>query len=407
MIEMHIDTEEVVPSEGKVISFAIGCMCFSLRKNFAESKGEITSKEYIEILQRELEQIAAINDIEITSSETWTLKAESLVGEEAIKLLNDIRVQFRINIPERMQDSLYKEIYGDEQNNLIKSEEFLVKIEDTYYFPILFVRIKGDNQYREASRALVLVREYLIKELKDRNSKIDVKILGPTPFHADFFLGPDESKNFDGIYGFRSDVLKARGYDSIYAFYNKDDYKDIEGAYNDLSLDISQEAEIFYMIRSNDHDRINEWQILNNQMDDVINKEGKFFKKQLSKLFYAKRIEKVYSSIYSFGVSSALSSAVESSGFKSVYDADKPHHIKYVVEKEISTSMQYPVSELMKMIEFLENRRSKNIEVIYLAISTLIGAGIGALITYLVANKSAVQAVAASSVGSISIPSLW
>jgi hypothetical protein len=86
--------------------------------------------------------------------------------------------------------------------------------------PVTFVRpIDLVGEDKKPAAYIMLIREFLKKELRRTNSAVRVAPTGPSPFHADFELRP--STTADGLIA--HEWLKNEfGYDTVRFFYNPD-----------------------------------------------------------------------------------------------------------------------------------------------------------------------------------------
>jgi len=54
-----------------------------------------------------------------------------------------------------------------------------------YYEPVAFVLSEAPTSWRDTFSGVIVVREYLAREFSKRRLPADIRVIGPTPLHAD------------------------------------------------------------------------------------------------------------------------------------------------------------------------------------------------------------------------------
>ena len=65
------------------------------------------------------------------------------------------------------------------------------------------------------------------------------------------------------------------------------------------------------------------------------------------------------------------------------YSVPGKEYLRDEVEKAVNRLGEYPVEEVYRLIEFLEGRRSKQVELLVVFIAALVGAIVGGIATWL------------------------
>ncbi|MEX3102591.1 MULTISPECIES: hypothetical protein [unclassified Streptomyces] len=167
-----------------MLGFAVGSL-------FPQLKNPEFYASWADEVERVLNLIPSINDLKITGGRT----SFALFDTEGAERLDDLihhpipvygAVTFTITIPSRVQSRLSP--WGDISVGN-KVEKFLVFIELDSDYPYTLIIVSGDEIVRPTG-AVVVVREFLQEELAKLGdaSSINLTTLGPSPFHAEFFV---------------------------------------------------------------------------------------------------------------------------------------------------------------------------------------------------------------------------
>lgn len=135
-------------------------------------------------------------------------------GADVVNLPNDNRVvpifphcsiSFDIYLPKRVQN----QISGGRECD---TESFHVDLHYDYYMPVSYVSYELDAGAKDLnpSTGLMIVRKFLEQRL---TGNVISGCVGPSPFHADFFVAPKE--DHEGLATFERLPGKAIGYDTI------------------------------------------------------------------------------------------------------------------------------------------------------------------------------------------------
>lgn len=192
-------------------SFGVGCLHFGFSGRALE--GEYNPKQYVDDVRDFLSTYPNVEKIQAPDLESTMAKGESFQFDDRGEIAcgygitpwpRNWLLEFTIDVPERIQNEIWESFWRRPRN--IEARKYRVSIHYAGELPVAFVS-GVDGNLTQPSEAVVLIREYLIKYKPD-GSSVEFQILGPSPFHADFYI--EESTNNE----FRYD--KRAGYDAVF-----------------------------------------------------------------------------------------------------------------------------------------------------------------------------------------------
>ncbi|GGG88610.1 hypothetical protein [Paenibacillus radicis (ex Gao et al. 2016)] len=351
------------------ISFGVGCFNFGMKAGTTTTIGG-----YFNELQNTFEAISNISEIKIElDEEDYDFTAEisistydnMSVGGRINPNVRNVRISFDIFIPKRIQEDLKHD------PKLFKTEKFRVVINYTYYFPVVIVQpfepYGGDV---DPSSAVVLVREFLIKEFLKIESFIDFQVLGPSPFHGDFFV----KENNQLEEKFQISIMETKAYDEINIYYNG--YTDVNEAFEDITLEILEEFGFFYELMHKNLSSSMEWSFIEQNLDVLISLKQE--RKKSKNLFLINRIlNDLFINISYFEKDQIF--------YKSYLQKNRRNiiHFSSYIDREINEQVNYPTSQVTELIKLYENQKL-NVNVILATVIAAISGGVmGAVITAL------------------------
>lgn len=244
---MHmVDTKARIAtnSQGKefdereiITSFGVGCFHFGQRQ--VSPVEEFDTKMYVDEVRAYLSHYTNIESIstkDLRYTKFWDADDEEYDNENGW-LLNDsdgIRpwpvdwsFEFVIQIPERIQEQILLEF----SSAALETNRFRISIRYEGGLPVAFIR--GDRPLSKPSNAVILIGEYL-KRNGPKDSPIDFQLLGPSPFHAEFYVLRSEEEGFERDH--------RPGYDHV-CFTTS---KSVQSFYDDIEPELAQELGHFY-----------------------------------------------------------------------------------------------------------------------------------------------------------------
>jgi len=250
----------------EALSFGVGCFHFGIRRSLPLT---LKGTEYLEELRNRLEGIPNVDHIVVDSygiseSDTTEVNEPLTSIEEGYNFFpppaSGFDVSFEIYIPHRIQDQLAP----FDRKVFTCTERFRVYIRNPYFFPIAFVEAIEPSGDCQPSDAVVVVREFLQKHFDQlEQDGVGFDVLGPSPFHADFFLqaGTGSEKGYDNS-GFRFKPVYQRGYDRMIFFFDASLYGEIDEARESLFCELGEEIGVFYRLEHLNLMRMWQWQQL-------------------------------------------------------------------------------------------------------------------------------------------------
>ncbi|MFE6078264.1 hypothetical protein ACFVQB_27795 [Paenibacillus sp. NPDC057886] len=351
------------------ISFGIGCFNFGMKAGTATTVGG-----YFNELQKTFEAISNISEIKIELDEedydfpkeiSSSIYDNMSLGGRIKPDVRNVRISFDIFIPKRIQEDL------KHNPELFKTEKFRVVINYTYYFPVAIVQLLepygGDV---DPSSAVVLVREFLRKEFSKIKSFIDFQVLGPSPFHGDFFI----KENNQIKDKFQISILETKSYDEINIMYNG--YTSVDEAFEDIALEILDEFGFFYELMHTNLSSSREWSSIEEKFDILISLKQE--RRKIKNLFLINRIlNDLFISISYFEKDQIF--------YQSYIQKNKRNiiHFSSYIDREINERVNYPTSQVTELIKLYENQKL-NVNVVSATVIAAISGGVmGAVITAL------------------------
>lgn len=367
-----------------IIPFGMGCFNFGIKRL---PPFKLTGKQYITDLKSSLELIPNISNVEIGVGERF----ES-IDTEVTKPIKSIEegfgffpppmsffyLQFNIYIPFRFQEGLYGRKL---QTN---TENFRVYIKTAYHFIVTYIELLDSPDNCSPADGVFTVKKFLEKQFEKTKSNIRFESLGPSPFHAEFFIKPsrdeDNGKYRNGLY---PEQIEKRGYDLFNFYYDPSYFSEATDLIQDVFKLLLDEVSVYYNIVLHDNLKNLGWEKLEAILDDILDIKTK---KGINFLFYSlfllpSKIRNAVISIAEYESSNIWKDYFINRDYKNLTRTEKPLIDSYFKEL-FNQFAKYPIKQLREIIDFLERCRSKTIETIIIIMAALIGGSIGALITF-------------------------
>jgi len=257
-----------------MIAFGIGCFHFGLNE---APTSPLKAKKYVETLTESLGSIKSISSIKADCPETVSEEIFEVSGpipdmgdgDGCFPYLSFFELSFEIYIPFRVQAEILER--PQEQVDTT-TEHFGFTLINNYDGPVVFVECIKAKREAKPSDAVIILREFLKKELKTQSTRIRIETLGPSPFHADCFLLPQQhaSNELQGRSLFYCEQKHLMGYDEITFHYNARITKSEIDVKNYLFQTIAGELDLFYEIKRNKVSQMNDWEAIESQLQQLI-----------------------------------------------------------------------------------------------------------------------------------------
>ena len=230
--------------------------------------------------------------------------------------------------------------------------------------PVTFIVCKNSRlDIARPSHAVYLLREFIRSEMLMRGAPIQLRILGPSPFPADFFILPaptnpigttqKEPIEFEHI-KYRGAMSDINCYWLSSAFANS-----IMGA-KQIFRELAPELSLYYAIVSKKlHVKI-----------------ARFFKagKLSRSLILQVRLIQLLSSKHKIKFSREIAE---------LYEDDNPGTLREYLEEELAESFPGEDSGTENLAQLFESRRSRDMSLFMLVVASLLGGAVGALLNHL------------------------
>jgi hypothetical protein len=364
-------------------AFGVGCFHFSIGN---KKSATLKVGSYVEEVLYVLKSLPSISDIQCRFDEDVSEEEFDIVppnprlsnGEECYPHIPFYHLEFSIYIPMRLQDDLST---GTSDTN---SEKFRISIQHHWHGPLTFVESIAATSDSRPSNAVQIVRNYLEKETDKINTYLNFDFLGPSPFHADFFLHihENESENVE----FVVNVNREPGYDEIFIKANSLNYSSEELALEKSYEALSQELAFFYKVQQKRSGQIDRWHNIQGSLHAILEFEST---KKLAPWY--KRIN-LKSSLLSdaftntglFKGQAIFDRGTIDSEYSAIYHSDKHRtYIKELVDEMISEDPEYPVDQTAELLTYIDQKTSKTFELWVVLAAGVFGGLIGSIVTVL------------------------
>lgn len=216
---------------------------------------------------------------------------------------------------------------------------------------------------QEPSVGIYRVREHIRSFL---NHPYSLDVIGPSPFHADFFI---HRTNFFGV-----DIEKTRGYDCIQVHVSSNVDSDI---IDEIYQEIADEINLFYLVRSTEEVRSEAWAKVEEIVFKVLKKPA-FLSVALEEQFSFRHnyLAQAMQSLAEFEANSLRLSQLINERFTKTYSTGKNFLISYI-EKEKSEVYEYPVESTQNLLKFIADSRGRTQATINTYVNTIVNVLLG------------------------------
>jgi hypothetical protein len=358
-----------------------------------EAPYELSAKEFAADLKFFLDSVPAISNIVITCKNE---DAKVQIKSPSHKFLDsfafppfasNVKLSFQLYIPARVQEELLRPLRMRVLSN--PCETFQIYVQPEYHAPVTFVEpLHAKKPFRPA-RSVVIVREYLKKHAPKDNVHIEFDSLGPSPFHAHFYLAPQKRRSKSNEHLFNVNLIETRGYDHIFITYAPQDFLDFDQVKWRFISNAADELNVFYATRIRQSKAIDLWHKVQKELDQVIeNDNTKPTVKLLRSFRRGKHLKLLFSKIAELESLTIRLTEFVSFAFARIYVKHEENLFQPILQKEINRMPKFPIKPIIELASFLEERRGRSMEMLAVIISALIGGIIGSIITLLFSKVS-------------------
>jgi len=352
-------------------AFGVGCFHFGLH-----TPAKVTLNKYVSKLQQVLEKNNSITNIKI-DCEGGEHEFEI---EEELGSLNDIgyvvphinyfNLSFDVYIPYRVQESLFRD------KLLCTTENFNVRIIHDWHGPLTIVESLNPDSSCQPSDGVIAVRNFLESNIDD--DFIRFEFLGPSPFHANFFVMTSNQANGEQI---EFNHEETKGYDKIE--FTCPESIGLDDALNEIIYELESELGFFYWFTANNRRRSRKWEELESAVEEFIDATPKGLiseaRLQLSQRY---EVDRLIRDISNYKMSELMFFQMMKENYAGIYENDAHMgFLKKFNKHHIEAPIDFPVDELISVIKFISERRGKAYELIFMILAAICGGVIGSLMT--------------------------
>ena len=374
-----------------VVSFGIGCFHFAVKGTLPLT---FNGSEYIAELHRVLESAPNIDNLEI-DYDPWFADYSVVLTEDPPRISEgtgrfpssiDLRIRFHIYLPRRVQRELVQWRRVEDGDR----ERFRVTILQGFQMPVAFVETVSEGPVSSPADGVMLVREFIKQQVEKYSSELLLfEFLGPSPFHADCYLGPHAaSDEITYDWEFNRERESASGYDTLFFHFNPDVFDDLQEAKRGLFNALLDEASFFYDIQHTTIARERMWREIAELLAGVVSlhrKEG--LKGIFGRLFRSSRkAREVLLRAVDFESKVMFRDTGIREARANIYRGSAQRLMADYVYRAIDDLGEYPTEQAMRLVDLLEAGRVKSVEIIVVLASVVLGTALGAFLTWCISR---------------------
>jgi hypothetical protein len=365
------------------IVFGIGCFHLETRPH-----GPKNNRGWASSVRRVLESIPSVRDVEITEPTSLKVprsaRADQDEWPEDAQLLTphpqDASLVFRVNIPKRIQDEL-----AWNKNSSCGTESFLVWTIYTVWFPVTYVVCESAPSDADGSEAVMIVREFLEREILQREDeeKVSFIALGPSPFHAICKLEPTEHNEHLSADGFGYTRRETPGYASLDFAYDKSTYKSGGAAMARLAYILADEIGYFYDVVNEGNVRTIHLSTLAERAQELVDLHvGSGIKTRIERIFRGNRMARDLA-LSLIAAELEFSRAVDNVQHSSerVQKSSRLPVLASWIEAEIRPDYEDEVQTIRRTVELLDARQLRDANTVVVFVTAILGGVVGAVAT--------------------------
>ena len=349
----------------------------------------LSASEYTSLLSKELESITSLTNLEIDAYED---NADDFIEDHLENTDSGLavfpgqtifRITFELYIPFRVQREIVGEYFDDQTG----TERFRVHHHNVYHETVSFVELLGNQHARGPSTAVRVVREYLLMQIAQLSSALVLDFVGPSPFHADFWLQgydvPSQQRN-----RFKMQLQEDMGYAQVMFQCSSQDFPSSEEACEALFDYLGNELDVFYMIYRSNSENLSRWAAIEAESARLFERVRSPRKHRKLKAFCASinrgaEMANLLEKLLKFEADHIREQFDQDRAFRASYDREKPTFLRKFVHGSLSDRSLFPVGQMKELVSFAETRWSKTVELAVVLIASLIGGVVGSAITLL------------------------
>lgn len=352
----------------QILPFGVGCITFEW-----VGVSRFTGLQWGEAVEKALLAIPSIEDVHVLPGDDEDVLRDVPDGVNVAQRGGwvpnslDASVRFTVTIPRRMHSDLHEGL-----GHL--GEVFLVIMRYEYDAPVTFV-ISLDG-VGSGSDGVILVREFLKREVPKRTEELRINTLGPSPFHAHFVLQETQAVDHWEVCS-----EARRGYDEVQYTFPANGYGSILEATDDLVDMVADEFSVFYALQLRRDRRLRDSVRLLSETARLVGlHQRRGAKGWFVRLFRSSTDARLLGvTALDFILDLEMDSEFARERIEGLYREPylAPHREK--LDQAANESFDAPARSALDVVAFLEGGRTKEFEVSVVAGATLMGAVAGAI----------------------------
>lgn len=361
-----------------ILAFGVACFHFGFTPNIPYFG---TLGDYADKVRSALNRVQNINNVRVELAEGEDHKfaiTEEVDGGiekgQPFPLCHFFLVEFELYIPFRIQ----KEVFPSGEEQATGTENFKIYIRHAYDSPICFVVPVGMAETSIPSSSIPVVREFLKREM-NRDSEIKFGALGPSPMHANFYLKWQKENGGELL---EVAFFRSTGYARVVISADPSAYPSLEEAFDDVRFKMSDEVDAFYAITQIDVRARFSWRKLEDDLNDLTsNVSGIELRERIRRAWgRSEKLAKLHGDLARFEASMIIGKHKIDAEVGRLYRGLTVQFIKPIIDDELADRTAFPTSQVGRLVEFLEQRRSKAVELIIVLVSAVIGGIAGSVL---------------------------
>lgn len=361
-------------------AFNVGCMWFADKRDIFSSPrwGRFEVEKYNESISRALSKVPGISNLKVTSGDHYTFFEAYDHEHQSIRFFPipfSFRCEFTISIAEEVQRS-----YDILTPTKIGNADINVILSSGSGSPVLYVSYNADTLDSRPSDATYVLRKYLEDQVNKIDAAIELKILGPSPFHADFFmeLGQTDRSEFE----LKDITAYFGGYGSFLITCDKDHFENLDDAYVEYFITSFQIVAHFYDVVKMRNDLSKLYQTVEKNLENLVSIEkARGPRGYIRRLIQAPAISTVLMISVSEVETQKLALKALKERVANKRDSNALRPFATYAENEIDKTDPLPLTNISELAKFFLGTTAGNLQNIVALLAGLMGGAIGAVIT--------------------------
>lgn len=364
--------------------FGVGCFHFGLD---VTPPYQFSVDEYVKSIEQFLGGLDTVGHFSVkrsllkTRAETTLLERPKAMSDGHVFPPGVIRrLDFSLRIPHRTQAEIMKRILGENYPWAgIGTEHFMVRTAYSYHGPVTLIEGLDLEEIgrTKPSDAVVVVREYLKAKVEEAEAGLQLEFIGPSPFHANFFVTEDDSMEEDS----RVEHAQIPGYDVIKFRVTP---KIFESSAAWLLSEIGDQFAFFYHLKRLGRRRLVKWTFIEEHLRSLREPPNRSTQIPTPAKFLGQRqeITALVHRVMSFRAGGVFEYRGARSSRSRIEETHKtPQFMEDAIAKAFDEAFfEYPTSDVLDLAKFYEARDAKWRDRIYFVVAAVVGGIIGAVI---------------------------